>query len=545
MNYCFKNHVVIIGNDRMSVSLIKQLADKYPKAEIVLQTVLPVPGVRHGLFSNLQSGIEKRITIVSGNRTSVEDLQRLHIEKSLEVFILGENDEYDNDSLNIECLKRINSLLSVRETLLRCNVLFEYQSTFAVFQQQDIDEIREHIDFVPFNYYETWAYQVFVRQRYEITSKQETLPTPKSSERSFIEYMPLDHQPLTADSDKNVHLVIIGMSGMGIAMSIQAAHICHFPNFITKGIKTRITFIDEQADREMSFLTGRYPYLFNEVDYFYHDISQEGTSFDNTAVKEKFTDIEFEFIKGSVAHPKVREYIATTSSNEKSYVTIAVCFSFPPQAIAAGLYLPGEVYERQIPVIISQETSYSVIAMLSKQKGENAYRKYANVKPFGMLDNCYDIEKAKDIVPMLINYAYETKQSEQFPDDEVKAKWIKLSTALKWSNRYNVGSISVKKRSFGIEEITQEEMQAQLELLAEVEHNRWNIEKLFMGFRTTSPDEKEEIRKYGSKFKEYKNNKLAHNYICAYRNLPDDVKDYDRIISLTLPKLINYLNKQI
>jgi hypothetical protein len=83
----------------------------------------------------------------------------------------------------------------------------------------------------------------------------------------------LDREPITADSDKHVHFVIVGMSQMGVAMGIQAAHICHFPNFVTKGIKTKITFIDENAEREMNFLQGRYLHLFEETDYSFWDIN--------------------------------------------------------------------------------------------------------------------------------------------------------------------------------------------------------------------------------------------------------------------------------
>jgi hypothetical protein len=543
--YPFKKHTVIIGYDKMSIGLVKQLAAKYPHSEIVLQTIQEVPEVRHELFSNLMSGIEKKVTLVSGNRTSTEDLQKLHIDNCTEVFILGEKEEYDNDSLNIECLLKIHALLTTGKPPLRCNVLFEYQSTFTVFQQQDIDEIKDRIDFVPFSYYETWAQKVFVNLKYEIRKKD------------AIEYTPLDHQPITADSDKGVHLVVIGMSRMGVAMGIQAAHLCHFPNFVTKGIKTRITFIDDNADREMNFLKGRYKHLFKEVDYAYRNIDDESLNFDNAVSKEKFTDIAFQFVKGRVENPKIQEYIAGLSTDKNIYLTIAVCFSFPPQSIAAGLYLPDEVYARQVPVLVRQEISYCTLAMLSAKKEGAGYRKYSNVKPFGMLDNCYDLEKADDLLPMMVKYVYDHTRTEnkekgeenivlkEFPEEDIKKNWAKEwkkddnISALKWSNRYNANTIYIKQRSLDIQpgkELTPE----QINLLAPVEHNRWVIEKLLMGYRAPAPEEAGDIT-HGKK-KEY-SKRLIHNDIRAYRYLSKDDKgicadQYDINISQALPFML-------
>ena len=50
--YSFKNHIVIIGYERMSLGLTKQLLEKYPDSEIIIQTIQEVPKVRHELFSH-------------------------------------------------------------------------------------------------------------------------------------------------------------------------------------------------------------------------------------------------------------------------------------------------------------------------------------------------------------------------------------------------------------------------------------------------------------------------------------------------------------
>ncbi|GHT66873.1 hypothetical protein AGMMS50239_29060 [Bacteroidia bacterium] len=519
--YSFENHIVIIGFDKMSIGLVKQLSEK--GNEIVLQTVQPIPQVRHELFSNLSPDIEKKVTLISGNRTSIDDLQKLRIDQCAEIFILGENEEYDNDSINIECLKKIAEILPEQKQRISCHVLFEYQSTFAVFQQQDID-LKGKIDFVPFNYYETWAQKVWV-------------DAPG-------EYAPLDHAPITADSNKHVHLVVLGMSSMGVAMGIQAAHICHFPNFVTKCIKTRITFISDDADREMNFLLGRYRHLFEEIDYIYRDIDNKNNNFANPVTKRKFTDIEFEFVKARVENPAIQQYLKELSAQKDCYLTIAVCFSYPPAAIAAGLYLPDEVYQSNAHILIQQETSYSTVNLLAHQQG--IFQKHKNVKPFGMPDNCYNLKYADDLLPMQVNYVYDyyyhnKKIPDNIPVSEISTLWDRLITAHKWSNRYNANTIEIKKRSFAIQTDTVLDDE-QIDLMAEVEHNRWNIEKLLMGYRATSRQEKKEIASDKSKKEEYKK-MFVHNDICAYKDLQDDAtgsnaNEYDRCISAALPLII-------
>jgi hypothetical protein len=528
--YHFKNHVVIIGYNKLCAGLIQQ----YEGTDVVLQTVREVPKIRHELFSNLKH--EKNITILSGNRTFEEDLKKLYLNQCKEIFILGETDEEDNDSLNIICLKKINRLFTNSKKTIRCNVLFQNQSTFVIFQQQDI-EIGKHIDFSPFNYHETWAQKVLVERKYK-----------------DIEYVPLDHHPVTADSDKHVHFVIIGMSDIGVAMGIQAAHLCHFPNFITKEIKTRITFVDEHADREMNFLLGRYKHLFKETDYYYRELDNEKNNFSNQSSKIKFTDIEFEFIKSRIENPKMQEELAEWSLDNHSYLTIAVCFSFSPAAIAAGLYLPDEVYNRNIPVLVQQELSDYTLSMLSK-RNQNSYRKYENVKPFGMSDDCCDLESANEYAAMMIKYIYDKTKTDyevtELSINDIEANWkqwgeAKNIIALKYSNRYCANSRHIKQRSLNIqpnENLSPE----QINLLAQIEHNRWNIEKLLMGYRATTPEEAEEIAT-GKQTKKYYRERFIHNDIRAYQALTRDddsilVNQYDINIAKSLPLMLKELDK--
>jgi hypothetical protein len=520
---------VIIGYDPLCQGLITQLAKK-PGTTIILQTERDISLARRELFSGPDKNLKELVTLVNGSRISSEDLAELGIPECGGIFLLGEAGEKGRDSLNVECLGLINGLLAGTGIKIRCQVLFEREVTFTVFRQQDPGEIREHIDFVPFNFFNLWAQKVFADLRYSDT----------------IRYLPLDREPITASSDKKVHLVILGMSGMGVALGMEAARICHFPNFITKGIKTRITFIDEYADREMNFLRGRLANFFDEVDFFFRDING-GTRFNNVNSKEKCTDIEMEFIKARFEQREIREYLREAAWEQDAFLTIAVTLSDSAQALAAGLYLPEEIYESETRILIRQESSFTLVDMLAREGA--GYRKYKNVKPFGMIRFCLDMEGTSDLLPMMIKYVYDhaaVSAVTEFPEEEIRKNWLENweagdnVSALKASNRYCADFVGVKARSLDIRpglELTEE----QIGLAARMEHNRWVTEKLLLGFRPPTAKESAEIAADSAKRKYYKD-RLVHEDIKAYEALGDqkgiDVKLYDINISRALPYML-------
>ena len=545
--YYFKNHIVIIGYNQMTIGLIGQLAkdNRYSSSEIVLQTTQEVTKVRHELSARLTSVIEKSVTIVSGNRTAPEDLQRLYIHLCREVFILGENNEVDNDSRNMECIRNIHTIFSKKsvDTIIRCHVRLEHPSIFALFQRHNVDRLKDRIDFVPFNYNEMWAQKIFVDGEYESLAKEP------------LNYTPLDRDGIDAESDKKVHLVVVGMTDMGVVMGMEAAHLCHFPNFITKGIKTRITFIDEEADQKMNLLRGRYRALFNETELFYREenrseliernrLVDKSAHINKRSTHELFTDIEFEFIKADVTDPAIQEYLADLSCNQQLYLTVAVCYSSPHQALSTGLYLPDELYDHHIPVIIQQEIPYCTLDLIDREG------RYKNVKPFGMVENCYHLSQADDRIPMMLNYVYSKGIPESFPEEEMVTMWRTLGTSLQWSNRYHADSIKYKLRSFHKIDDNEPFTDQQIDLLARVEHNRWNIEKLLMGYRPTTMLEKEAVKRDLSMKKEFKIDRFAHHDITPYDHLMCDetgvnVREYDRIISASLLLMVRDEQRQV
>ena len=169
-----------------------------------------------------------------------------------------------------------------------------------------------------------------------------------------------------------------------------------------------------------------------------------------------------------------------------------------------------------------------------EESKENKYRKYENIRPFGMLNDAYDLGKVEDILPMRVNYVYNYSFGEEtygklpdtIPENEMKIKWNKLSTALKWSNRFKANMIDIKIRSL----IKDKTLDEQIDTVAQVEHNRWCIEKLLMGYRQITDSDKVK----GTDIKTLKNQYFVHTDICTFNDLPKETQEIDHILSKAL-----------
>lgn len=593
ISYKFKNHYVIIGFDRMAIGLIKQL---YRKAQsdnrvkdvpylFVIQTTSEVETVRHELLSKLDAEIDRRTIILHGGRDSREDLEALRLPYCREIFLLGEEGETDHDSVNIECVTLVNRILRNCYTpknltelkrlvndesvgCKRCHVLFEAQSTFAVFQRYDIesvftrrtkddntwyDKMREAqgnnqtaleqlallkesydritaqpIDFLPFNFYETWAEKVLVWGKYD----------PHNDDVKPIDYTPLDGEGIDYESDRYVHLVVVGMTSMGVALAMKAAHIAHYPNFVRdSNLKTRITFIDLNADTEFDMLRGRYSVLFEQCDYRVVDTIDPSRSYVSEGKGKEIVDIEFEFVKGAVESRPVQQLLVEWANPDcRSLLTVAICFEQPQKSIATALYMPRCVYGKALSILVRQNVSCSTIELVRQAA------QYRQLRAFGMLDECYDTENNCMQQSMRVNFVYNKISPEEedwrpLDDGVAEALWKSLMTVHRWSNIYNAHSIPTKLRSFGAEEPADLWNDSVLiERMARVEHNRWVMERLIQGYRPATVEEEQMVEFEPDKEKRKKKKKaleqdiFAHICLKPYDALSKPFKDYDRMI---------------
>ena len=656
------------------VSQIFEAEDKLPfykkifRPYILIQTSRDVEEFRRELFSSLTRAQQCRIIIYYGNRNSQEDINALRCGRAKEVFILGEDTRTDDnesyhDTMNMVCLKlisedyksslngriigimnaflnplllfvdefnkeketaegkktdnqnttvnnlqekkkelckRINTLskqtkITYQPLKLKCRLMFEYQATFNIMQVTDID--KDFIEFLPFNYYETWAQKVLVCQELKENAK--------------YKYLPLEGiRGIKSEDEHFVHLVVIGMSRMGVAMAIEAAHIAHYPNFDTKKKRTRITFIDANMEQEKHFFMGRFKEMFAVAPY--RDVPKDAKNiYDNprhrwfnpltnalstspykgSHLGVDFIDIEWEFIHGSVENPNIQQYIEDASANKDAKLTIAICIPENSRAIAAASYLRDSVYksDNTSQILVYQRLNEELVKQIN---GNERY--CGKLKAFGMAEKCYDLSLVtiSEFIAPYVSEAYDkfnnwtssqmnlckrtseyfsciinvlklnsknrksiisrTKNSSSKQKSEGKTLAAKM-----WSTQYNVHTMWTKFRCFNINP-EMEEVNKYLPALGKMEHNRWVIEQLLLRYRPMTEEEQKKYPRITDKSpksdidnfeKQTKIDKetFMHIYICSNDKLQEinyKMPELDKALIEVLPQAYkDYLEK--
>jgi len=519
--YLFKSHIVIIGASDVLYSIIKH----NPDARYLILTGRNVEEIRREVYAFLGDNVKrKNLVFFYGDRTSDKDIARLSLAWAKEVFVIGDSMESDSvesyrDAYNMDCVETISRYLSNHQRVdrLSCHVMFEYQTTFAAFQFSEMGEsFKECIDFRPFNFYDMWAQQVLVAGHAGDAGKDGKF----TFQYKFVDTVS-DGEYINKDSVKTVHLIVVGMTKMGIALGLQAAQICHFPNFVeNRNLRTRITFIDSDADIERDYLRGRFSDLARLSKHRFIDFSQVSAAcMVPWSNEDSWLDIEWEFIKGRVECTKVQNYIQNACADMTRIVTLAICLPKSHQSIAAALYLPSSVFKDALQILTYQRLSGTIINKVAQP--ENPTYRYMKLRPFGMIDEGYSPKVDDDRLARMFAYVYDSYYINK--DKGIPNTWdVSLTSYFDAAAPYNqawggkkvferissqfcANTLGTKLRSIGIDlspssstptdfKTIEDRVKDEMAFLQQVEHNRWNIEKLLTGFRALTEKESSRLR---------------------------------------------------
>ena len=270
-----------------------------------------------------------------------------------------------------------------------------------------------------------------------------------------------------------------------------------------------------------------------------------------------------------------REIRTWAQDREGRYLSIFLAMADQRSNFAMGMNMPDEVYDNEIPIFIRQDRSDNFVTNLRNADRKKTftyyntkdaafdrpqrYQRYAHIYPFGMNEMGFSADDRSLRSAKLINYLYETANYDVYEFKTImeleeidpaiiwadaEEYWRKLTVALKWSNLYCAYNIPTKlaclraMRGMAIENTTLDtESLSQLEInrMACVEHNRWNVEKLLMGYRKARPEEDKYIQ--GKEFAQ--NKKLfIHHDLRPFKEL-DEVWKLDKEISSHIPWIVS------
>lgn len=591
IHYLKSGHYIIMGYDEMVPSFISYIFDKDKDAYILILSAKETVGIRELLLKSFSEKQMNRVIINYGHRISTEAYKDICLEAAEEVFVVGNHSNPAHDAINVECVDSICRYLSDQpQNPTRITCVFKDLDTYAAFKTSEIfGGVRDlGVEFIPYNFYSGWAKQVFVKRLYR------DFDNPGTEYRYPLVY----GKGIKPDDDKYVHLVFVGTTNFAVAFAMEAAHVLHFPNFANKGVRTRITFIDVNADKEKDEFITRNRHFFEVQAYHYRDLSPEPKDVPENLGRESlefvdddanFLDVEFEFIKGDVFSKNVQDEIskwANEHKDDKQCLSIFLALADQRQNFVMGMNMPDEVYANEVPVFIRQDRSdnfvtnlrnadqrkeddkkltYSVVkdgAVVSKKREA----RYAHIYPFGMNETAFSADDHSLKRAKLINYLYETANYESYkfqgillldsiPEDkiweEANSYWQKLSVALKWSNLYNSYTMRTKQRTLramrglDIDDDSRDYdalSDYEVEQLAIVEHNRWNVEKLLMGYRKPRKDEDKYVYpEFAGKLKKNKD-LFIHHDIRPFDQL-NNIKELDYDFSRYIPWIMKMTEK--
>lgn len=599
IRYLKSGHYVIMGWDEMVPSFIHHIFSKDSAAYIQILSSVKAVDIHEKLQKSFTAEQMERIVINYGHRTSQEAFKDIHLEASEEIFIVGYHSQAAHDAVNVECVDCIYDYLSqshIQQRPTRITCVFRDLDTYVAFKTSEIfRKIGEiGVEFVPYNRYAGWAKQVFVKRQY-IDFNHPSKPYP---------YPAVYGNGITANDERYVHLVFVGTTNFAVAFAMEAAQVLHFPNFASKGKKTLITFIDINADKEKDEFITRNRHFFEVQSYSYLDLTDDvckkpqpdtrATYFGREPGYEKgidydFLDVEFEFIKGDVFSEHVQKEIRgwADEHNEKQYLSIFLALADQRQNFVMGMNMPDKVYTNAVPVFIRQDRSDNFVTNLRNsdvkeekdkltyyyvedgelKKKESLNARYANIYPFGMNNSAYSADEVSLKRAKLINYLYDTADYDNYKfkgtltldaiqEEELwkdaNESWNKLSVAKKWSNLYSAYCMRTKLASLRAMRRLKPDDNSQdtwtlftdeITVLAKVEHNRWNVEELLMGFRKPHKNEdKRENKEYQDKLKKNKD-LFIHHDIRPFDDKLGDIRKLDEEFSRYIPWIMKMTEK--
>lgn len=553
--YRHKDHVLILGGGHQLAGMFSELAEapEYSTKEIVVLTAQNVDALRNSLADRFDDekgkALRKRTTLYFGERDNKEDLTTKNLAlNASEIFIIGDDDEPDHDSVSVKCcalLKRIfdENATEEKDPGIPCKLVLQDAASMDVFKFTDPNKSEKS---------STLKVDVIYDNEYIA----ERILIPQGEDGPFIDYGSIvKHDEkhgyrfetvpgIKEDSDRYVHLVVAGTTDMAVAMATTAAHICHFPNFKDGRNRTVITFVDTGMKEKMSRFVAAHENLFRLSHYRYLSFADDGsrnvTPYAPDPEYGDFLDVRWEFVDAPVCSTEMAALLKEWAADERQALSLAICLERQIDNTYSATHLPREIYEKGCPIFVHQHDKGDVL-LSAKKSGL-----FGNIHIFGSAsstagDPLYRkrIERGKRV-----NLVYRVRKGKgkadggQYKTIQENVAWYDISEAYKFSSIYCANALTVRSHSFDLDGLSPEAIENLSESLFETEHRRWMMSELLLGYRALLParrieqleDKKKNPERIDTKFDKAKE-KFLHACIAPYGMLtPYPFLDGDKVL---------------
>jgi len=323
---------------------------------------------------------------------------------------------------------------------------------------------------------------------------------------------PLDWKPIGPLDIQAVHLVIFGFGQMGESLTLQAARIGHFAN----GRKIQITVIDLAADEKIGSFLFRYSAFENICDLH--------------AVKGRYQDVGLATLRKACAE-------------DQTLLTVAVCFDSDFRSLECGLRLKNEFRDADFPIRVRSPQESALIEINNKDcLADQRLTLFGALEPACTVDRLLHAHTIRTARHMHDRYRKHSMAAPGMTPEKIKENdslrpWDELDDAFRQSCIQQVEHCPVKLRAVGCSWSLSPDgpaadnsplsgdfrfTEAEVEMLARMEHARWNTERWLAGWLLVRNKKKDLAKK-------------TSPWLLPWEELPEEIKEYDRVMVREIP----------
>ena len=535
------NHILILGGESHLFSMLLALLNEEGDEDIVVLTSQDVEDLRTRILSypfldkEKTAALRRRLTIYRGERDNVNDLARKDLSKKAKViYIIGEENEIDSDARSIYCCSQLKEICKDTGRTIRCFLLLRDPSSILIFRRNQDKNLSGDLKVDVIDTNEYLAERVLVREEQQFPSIDYRITRDSSGKRVKVD-------GILEDSATQVQFVVVGMTDIGKAMALTAAHICHFPNYRSKNIRMVISFIDVEMKSKMQRFVAAYSNLFQLSNYRYVSFDDDGMpvirKFSPDPDYGDFLDIEWEFFDADISDMGVRKVLEERASDDNGSLSFAFCRVDGKENAMDALSLPSILLEKEYPIFVYQQDSGKII----DQAGVSG--RFGNLYAFGMLSDLHSdpLFHERTLGGQKVNFSYyRAKEPDKYPDDITA--WFDLEDVFKFNSIFSANSMRVLNHNFhlldeDISALTEEQWTP----ICDEEHRRWMMSMLILGFKaldertrqkwgalakSDNPEKRIEAAQQKKQFKKA----FYHLNIMPYDDLPLEDQKADRDI---------------
>ncbi|MFC1597001.1 NAD-binding protein [Planctomycetota bacterium] len=521
------HHVLICGLGRIGIQLARDVRKEGRGQGLVVierdQSNPHIPACR-----------EIGALVLIGDATDTEMLLRARAERARQVFAVS-----GDDTTDVEIAVRLCDL--VAPAALRPNGSQEPEP------RRDAARLMEcfvHIVDLPLK--ELFSRHTLLPRSRDQQVNVSVFNVFTNSARLLIrEYLAKDRPRLSTtgrpEENEVAHYVVVGFGQMGQAFALEAARLAHFENCR----RLRMTLIDNKIEAKRDRFLSRYPRFCPEFppdedrDPVADDWGskryrpQEPYWIDDEEAVEYACNAEFWEMPADLRADQLADQIADRLTGALVRPSIVVCFDDDRRNFEAAILLQAKLSVRlkdaPIYVWLPVQTGLTELLLTSSGSvpapGGATFAAIDDIIPFGVCEQSCNLEEV--IRPGIEELARANHQfyCELFPasDKPSGRSWEDLPEPYRTSNflvaeHLHVKLAAIDRRRIPVDEAPKSQERDdikshEVELLAEMEHNRWLAERLLDGW-SHAPARNDERKQ--------------HPDLCAWANLPHEEQERDR-----------------